>query len=207
MTTFVLASQNKHKIREFDKTLARLQDTIGDYRLLSLSEIDFHGDIVEDGTTFEENALIKARTVAKLGYIALADDSGLSVDALGGAPGIFSARYAGAHGDDGANNALLLANLAGKDNRNAHYVCAIACVFPDGREFVVRGECHGRILTEAHGEGGFGYDPLFYYPPFGKTFAEIPLEEKNRVSHRSVATDRLAEILPNYLAKENEYVK
>ena len=161
-----------------------------------------YGEIEEDGSTFEENALIKARTAASGGYIGIGDDSGLTVDALGGEPGVYSARYAdrcgyaGAH-DDEANNQVLLQKLehVPEGQRGGAFVCAIACVFPDGREFTVRGEVRGEILRSYHGDGGFGYDPLFYYPPLGCTFAELPAEEKHRVSHRGLAIAKLAERL------------
>jgi XTP/dITP diphosphohydrolase len=184
MIKLVLATRNKNKIREFNvlfKELSKLDITV-----LSLDDIGFYGDIEENGTTFEENAISKASLPAKLGYIGIADDSGLCVNALDGAPGVYSARYSG--GDDEDNNDLLLKELDGKDNRNAKYVCTMACVFPDhSKDFVVRGECYGKILTERHSDGGFGYDPLFYYEPFGKTFAEVELSKKNKVSHRGVA--------------------
>ena len=160
----------------------------------------FYGDIEEGGETFEENAIIKASVASKMGYIGIADDSGLCVDALGGAPGVYSARFSG--GNDEDNNDLLLEKLNGKENRNAKYVCAIACVFPDhSNDFVVSGECHGQILEKRHGTGGFGYDPLFYFPEFDKTFAEIDLSEKNKVSHRAIAlralVEKLKKVLPN----------
>ena len=119
------------------------------------------------------------------------------MDALDGAPGVYSARYAGGHGDDAANNALLLKNLADVPSaeRTARFVCCIALVYPDGRELTVRGETEGLIIDEARGEGGFGYDPYFYYPPFGKTFSELSSEEKNAISHRGKAIAKLAEIL------------
>ena len=130
-------------------------------------------------------------------YPAIADDSGLSVDALDGAPGVYSARYAGGHGDDTANNALLLKNLSHLpvSERTARFVCCIALVYPDGREMTVRGETEGLIIDEARGNGGFGYDPYFYYQPFGKTFSELTAEEKNTISHRGKAIAKLAEIL------------
>lgn len=196
MTEIVLASRNKKKIVEFQSLLNNIfKDKI---KVLSLDDIGFFGDIVENGETFEENAITKASVPASLGYIGFADDSGLCVDALNGAPGVYSARYSG--GDDEDNNNLLLKELEGKDDRSAKYVCAIACVFPNHEsDFVVRGECPGKILTERHGNGGFGYDPLFYYEPFGKTFAEVELSRKNTVSHRGIAVEkfvqRLAEVL------------
>ena len=121
------------------------------------------------------------------GMPCIADDSGLEVLALDCRPGVMSARYSGSHGDDAANNEKLLAELADKPDRSARYVCVICMAFPDGRELEARGECYGEILKEKRGNGGFGYDPLFYFPQFGKTFAEISSEEKNEVSHRNAA--------------------
>lgn len=196
MKEIVLASRNKNKIAEFQ---VLLENAFGkDIKVLSLDDIGYSDDIVENGETFEENAITKASVPAKLGYIGFADDSGLCVDALDGAPGVYSARYSGA-GDE-ANNDLLLASLADKENRSAKYVCCIACVFPNNsKSFVVRGECHGKILTERHGTGGFGYDPLFYYEPFGKTFAQIELSKKNEVSHRALAVKKFIERLSQEL--------
>lgn len=188
----LLASHNKNKIAELETLL---KTVCADAEVVSLSDVGFTGEIVEDGTTFEENALIKARTGARLGYITVADDSGLMVDALGGAPGVYSARYAGEDGNTEKNNAKLLAELQGvpKDKRTAHFVSVVACVFPDGREdIVVRGECPGEILTSPRGKTGFGYDPLFYYAPFHKTFAEMSADEKNSISHRGVAMQAFA---------------
>ena len=216
----ILASRNKKKIREMESILARHIEGV---QILSLDDVGFEGDIEENGATYEENALIKARTamqaaenhiavaddriiaiaddriaaIADDRIIAIADDSGLSVDALNGAPGVYSARYAGGHGDDAANNALLLQNLADVSpaERTARFVCCIACVFPDGREITVRGETEGLIIDDARGEGGFGYDPYFYYPPYGKTFAELTADQKNAISHRGKAIAKLAESL------------
>ena len=195
----VLASRNKKKKAELQALLSQYIDGI---EILSLDEVGIYGEIEEDGVTFEENALIKARTAAVSGYIGVGDDSGLEVDALGGAPGVYSARYAGEHGDDEANNNLLLKNLEGKSDRSAMFVCCIACVFPEkyGYEpIVVRGHVEGEILTERHGSGGFGYDPLFYYEPFGKTFAELTADEKNSISHRGKAIEALARKIKNEL--------
>ena len=197
----VLASRNKKKISELN---ALLEKHIPGIEVLSLDDIGFEGEIVEDGETFEDNAYIKASTVAKLGYIGVGDDSGLCVDALDGAPGVYSARYAGEHGDDAANNALLLKNLADKEDRTARFVCAIACVFPDdvNRAHIFRGEVEGKIIDEYRGEGGFGYDPLFYYEPFGKTLAEMSAEEKNSISHRGRAIENFAKTLKEINEKE-----
>ena len=190
----VLASRNKHKIGELEALLGK---HIPDLKILSLDDIGFEGDIVEDGSTFSENALIKARAVASLGYIGMGDDSGLSVRALDGAPGILSARYAGEHGNDRANNELLLKNLENKSDRSAKFVCTIACVVPEknneGHVFV--GETEGKIIDVYKGDGGFGYDPIFFYEPMGKTFAELSAEEKNAVSHRGKAIALFAEYL------------
>ena len=185
----VFASGNKHKIEEFGAILRRY---IPDIEIVSMRDAGIFDDIVEDGTTFEENALIKARAVAKYGYIGVADDSGLSVDALDGAPGIYSARYAGEHGNDKKNNLKLLADMQGIEDRGGAFVCAIACAFPEnsGKEdFAVLGECRGRILCEEKGEGGFGYDPLFFVERYQKTFGELSSDEKNQISHRAVAIE------------------
>ncbi|MBQ9780709.1 MAG: RdgB/HAM1 family non-canonical purine NTP pyrophosphatase [Clostridia bacterium] len=203
----ILASRNKKKIKELN---AILSASIPDIRILSLDDIGFDGDIEEDGTTFEENALIKARTAMAAGgdrYPAVADDSGLAVDVLDGAPGVYSARYAGGHGDDAANNELLLYNLESipDEARTAQFVSVIACVFPDGHEIVVRGEAKGMILRDYRGEGGFGYDPLFLYVPEAegepedKTFSEMTAEEKNIISHRGRAIRKLAAELALYV--------
>lgn len=192
----VLASRNKKKIAELQAILgAHLPDLV----IRSLDDIGFEGDIEEDGLTYEENALIKARTAARRAgnLAALADDSGLSVDILNGEPGVRSARYAGEHGDDAANNALLLANLAAvpMEQRTARFVCTIALVLPDGREMTVRGETEGHIIDTPMGNGGFGYDPYFYYDPLGKTFAQLTPAEKNAVSHRGKALAKMAVLL------------
>ena len=199
----VLASRNKKKISELNALLAK---NIPGIEVLSLDDIGFEDEIVEDGETFEDNAYIKASTVARLGYIGVGDDSGLCVDALDGAPGVYSARYAGEHGDDAANNALLLKNLADKEDRTARFVCAIACVFPDdvNTAHVCRGEVEGKIIDEYRGEGGFGYDPLFYYEPFGKTLAEMSAEEKNSISHRGRAIENFAQMLKEITEEKDE---
>jgi XTP/dITP diphosphohydrolase len=186
----VLASRNAHKIKELQTLLSQY---IEDIEILSLDEVGIFGEIEENGETYRENALIKARVAASSGYIGLGDDSGLSVRALGGAPGVYSARYAGGHGDYAANNAFLLKNLEGESDRFAEFVCTLACVFPDGREpLVVEGRTQGVIIDSERGEEGFGYDPLFYYEPFEKTFAELTAEEKNSISHRGKAIEAFA---------------
>ncbi len=196
MTKIVLASRNKKKIQEL-KVL--LNEQIGtEIEVLSLDDIGFYDDIIETGETFEENAITKASVPARLGYIGIADDSGLCVTALNDAPGVYSARYSG--GDDEDNNDLLLKELEDKNDRSARYVCVMACVFPNHEnDFTVRGECHGQILKERQGNAGFGYDPLFYYEPFGKTFAEIDLAKKNEVSHRSNAIKKFVNELKRIL--------
>ena len=175
----IVASNNANKLKEFEAILG------GRYRIVSMREAGIIADIEENGKTFEENALIKAEYVAKAtGCAAIADDSGLEVDALGGAPGVYSARYCGRHGDDEANNDLLLANL--KDvpaPRTGRYVAAIALVRPGRAPIVRRGTCDGEILFERRGNGGFGYDPLFLCET-GETFAEVSAETKNAISHR-----------------------
>ena len=198
MTKIVMSSNNMHKIKEIEAFLRELcpNDKNGEpFEILSLANIGYTADIVEDGETFEENALIKARTVAKLGYIGIADDSGLCVDALNGEPGVYSARYAGGH-DDADNNRKLLENMKDVpvEKRGAHFVSVIACVFPDGREIVARGECPGTILFDYRGNGGFGYDPLFLYEPMDKTFAQMNAEEKNAISHRARAMEAFAKL-------------
>lgn len=194
----VFATENRHKIEELSAILKKpryLGDGDGELEILTLREVGIANDIVEDGDSFEENALIKARVAARSGYIGIGDDSGLAVRALGGAPGILSARYAGEHGNDKKNNARLLSEMQGVAERDASFVCTIACVIPteDGeRSFVVRGECEGVIVDSERGTGGFGYDPLFYLPEYGKTFAELTADEKNSVSHRARAAAELA---------------
>ncbi len=188
----VLASRNRHKIEEWNATLNRYMEGV---ELLSLDDVGVSGDIEEDGATFEENALIKAEAAAGRGYVSIGEDSGLEVDALGGEPGVYSARYAGEHGNDGANNALLLKKLEGETNRRGRFVCAIGVILPDGERFAVRGETEGVILESPRGEGGFGYDPLFLYEPAGKTFSEMSGKEKNLISHRGKAIELFAEKL------------
>ncbi len=175
----IVASNNEHKLREFAAILGQR------YEIVPMHAAGIEGDIEENGATFEENALIKARFVAaRCNQAAIADDSGLEVDALGGAPGVYSARYCGRHGDDEANNELLLRNLQDVPApRTARYVAAIALVRPGKPDIVRRGTCEGTILFERRGNGGFGYDPLFQCET-GETFAEISPAVKNAISHR-----------------------
>jgi XTP/dITP diphosphohydrolase len=190
----VLASGNAHKLEEIQVMLKDF-----DYEILSLKDVGLsHLEIIEDGETFEANALIKAKAIQReIGGIVLADDSGLEVDALEGAPGVYSARYAGEHGDDAANNAKLLQALEGLEYsaRTARFVSVIAMVFEDGDTLIARGTIEGIITTTPAGKNGFGYDPLFYYPPFQKTMAELTMSEKNAVSHRGNALSVLREKL------------
>ena len=183
----VLASSNKKKITELRAILSSaLEGT--DVEVITLKEAGIDGEIEENGVTFEENALIKARVAASTGMIGVADDSGLVVKALDGAPGVYSARYSGEHGNDKANNEKLLRELEGANDRSAHFACCIACVFPDDRApIIAEGRVDGVILHAERGEGGFGYDPLFYVEKFGKTLAEMTPEEKNSISHRGNA--------------------
>ncbi|MBR6392645.1 MAG: RdgB/HAM1 family non-canonical purine NTP pyrophosphatase [Eubacterium sp.] len=189
---FILASNNKKKLAEMQRILAPLGINVVTAKMLGKTLTD----VVEDGETFEENARIKAVAACKeMNMPAIADDSGLCVDYLGGAPGIFSARFSGEHGNDEANNDLLLEKLEGvpMEQRTAYYVCAICCVFPDGREITVRGECHGNIGFERDGNEGFGYDPLFIVD--GRAFGRYTAEEKDRISHRGNALRALTKEL------------
>ncbi|RBP37614.1 XTP/dITP diphosphatase [Garciella nitratireducens] len=189
----IIASSNQHKIDEMKAILSSLE-----FQIESMKEAGVDIEIEETGKTFEENALIKARAIADLtGKIVLADDSGLEVDALDNAPGVYSARYAGEHGNDRANNEKLLEELKDVpfENRKARFCCAIAMVFPEQREIVVRGECEGRIATKYMGNNGFGYDPLFIIPELGKTFAQLKQKEKNQISHRAKALEKLKKVL------------
>jgi XTP/dITP diphosphohydrolase len=184
MMKFVLASNNKKKISELCAILSSL---LPDCEVLSLGDIGYTGDIEETGDTFEENSKIKASVPASLGYIGIADDSGLCVDALGGAPGVHSARYSG--GGDAENIKKLLSELEDvpDEKRGAKFVCVMTAVFPDGKTVSARGEARGVILREKKGEDGFGYDPVFYSTDLNKTFAEAEPDEKNKVSHRGRA--------------------
>lgn len=190
----LLASHNKKKIAELQTLMRRIS---ADIEVISMSDIGFTDEIIEDGETFEENALIKSRTGARLGYITVADDSGLMVEALGGKPGVYSARYAGEECNDERNNEKLLNALNGlsKEERRAKFVSVVACSFPDGREdIIVSGECRGYILDDYRGDGGFGYDPLFWYEPMQKTFSEMNADEKNSISHRGCAMEKFAQV-------------
>ena len=183
----VLATRNKGKKREFDLLFNGSPIEIKD-----VSEFQKTIEFEEKGSTFEEIAINKAQFVSKaLDLPAIADDSGLTVEALNGAPGIFSARYAGKSATNNENNRKLLEKMEGKENRNAIFVCSIAIYKPTDQVLTYTGRCSGIILAEPAGTNGFGYDPFFYYSPFGKTFAQLSIEEKNRVSHRGQAIMKL----------------
>ena len=180
----ILASKNPHKLTELSAILSQ-----HGFEIALESEYGLDIDVDETGTTFEENSLLKAEAVMKAsGLPVLADDSGLMVDALDGAPGVYSARY-GHKSSDGERTAFLLENMKDvpDDKRTAKFVCVITCLWPDGRKIVARGECPGVITREVHGENGFGYDPVFYLPELGMTYAELPSEQKNAISHRARA--------------------
>ena len=185
----VLASKNPHKLAEISK----ITEKFG-FELVLQSELGVDIDVEETGTTFEENSLIKAKAVMEAtGLPALADDSGIAVEALNGEPGIYSARYGFDPSlDDWGRLLLLLKNMeqVPEGSRQAKFVCVITMVTPDGQVIQARGEAHGELLRQAVGTGGFGYDPIFYYPPLGKTFAELSPDEKNQVSHRAEALKR-----------------
>jgi len=194
----LVATTNPGKFAEVKDFLRQLP-----LEVLSLSDFATSPKIIEDGATFEENALKKARALAEYsGYLTLADDSGLEVDALNGAPGIYSARYCGEEGNDKKNNEKLMHELReiSEEKRTGRFVCALALCAPKShgmKEWTVRDSCEGRISFELKGENGFGYDPLFFYPSLGKTFGEIDRAIKATVSHRGKALKKLAEMLPS----------
>lgn len=182
----VMATRNSKKLKELQAILLDLN-----IEVISEKEAGIDIEVEETGTTFEENARIKAMTVMlATGIATVADDSGLELRALGGRPGIYSARYGNVNSDE-ERNELLLKEMADKEDRAARFVSAVCCVFPDGKEITVRGECCGELLYEPRGSGGFGYDPLFYMPEQGMTMAELDSSMKNRVSHRAKALNKL----------------
>ena len=184
----VVASNNAHKLRE-------IAEIFTEFEVVSQKQAGFDVEVEETGETFAENALIKARAAcAALGCVALADDSGLCVDSLGGAPGVYSARYCGYHGSDEENRQTLLRNMQGKTERRAYFNSAIALVCPDGKELVAEGKTYGYILEKEVGNGGFGYDPLFFSDDLNKSFGEATAEEKNGVSHRFRALQEMLKI-------------
>ncbi len=176
----VLATTNENKVREFKRFMADFP-----VEVKSLSDFGPLPGVVEDGLTFDANAYKKAHHYAKvLGIPAISDDSGLAVEALGGAPGVWSARYAGENATDSENCAKLLREMKGKTNRNASFFCVLSIAVPSGPALTYEASCNGTILEDFRGENGFGYDPLFFYEPLNKSFAELSLEQKNEVSHR-----------------------
>ena len=193
----VLARKNEKKLIEMQEILSRLG-----VEVCLESDVGVNVEVEETGTTFEENSLLKARAVMEAsGMAAIADDSGLCVDALGGAPGVYSARYGGEGLDDTGRYRLLLENMRGLP-RSARFVSVITCCFPNGDVLTARGECPGTIAYAPMGEGGFGYDPVFFVPQLKKTFAQLTHEEKNAISHRGLALSAFRDELERYLGKE-----
>lgn len=193
----VLASKNEKKLVEMNEILSHLG-----IQVCSEAEAGVDVEVEETGTTFEENSLLKARAVMEAsGMPAIADDSGLCVDALNGAPGVYSARYGGEGLDDTGRYRLLLENMRGQTPRTAKFVSVITCCFPNGDVLSARGECPGTIAYAPQGQGGFGYDPVFFLPQRKKTFAQLTAEEKNEISHRGRALALFQEKLKEYLNK------
>lgn len=200
MKKIIFATGNEDKMKEIRKILADPS-----LEILSLKDAGIHADIDENGKSFEENAMIKAEAISKMtGEIVLADDSGLEIDYLNKEPGIYSARYMGEDTSYRIKNASLIERLAGvpDEKRTARFVCAIAAAFPDGTVKTTEGVIEGRIGYEERGENGFGYDPIFYVPEFGCTTAELPEEQKNAVSHRGKALEKMREILKESVSAE-----
>lgn len=193
----ILASNNRKKLAELLSILSDMG-----YDVVSQSEAGLSLEVEETGSTFAENAYLKAEAACKAsGHPAIADDSGLAVDALGGAPGVYSARYGGVGLDDEGRYMLLLKNMEGKEHRTAKFVSSIACVFPNGDVLRAEGQCSGEILKAPVGTGGFGYDPVFYLPEFGRTMAELSPEEKNKISHRGRTLEKFRGVLEEYSLK------
>ena len=194
---FVLATHNPGKIREMSNILSGLG-----IQVVSPAELGITVDVEETGTTFAENAMLKAKAIcAASGLPAIADDSGLCVDALNGGPGVYSARYGGEGLDDRGRYMLLLETMRGQTTRAAHFACAIACAFPNGDELTAQGRCDGTVAFAPMGEGGFGYDPIFFVPEKAKTFGQLTAQEKDEISHRGRALKEFAEKLATYLGK------
>ena len=197
MKKIIFATGNQDKMKEIREILADM-----DVEVVSMKEAGIHADIVEDGSTFEENAVIKAKTICKMtGEITLADDSGLEIDYLNKEPGIYSARYAGTDTSYDIKNSLLLSRMKGVPDkqRTARFVCAVAAVFPNGDKEVVRGTMEGCIGYEIAGANGFGYDPIFFLPEYGCTSAELAPEKKNELSHRGEALRMMRQIMEKKL--------
>lgn len=200
MKNLIVATKNKGKYQEIKEILADIP-----FNVISMGELNLDIDIEETGKTFEENALIKARKVCKLtGEIVIADDSGLEVDYLDGAPGIYSSRFGGENATDEEKNRKLLKMLEGVpfEKRKARFVCAIAVVYPEGKHFIVKGICDGYIGFKPEGNNGFGYDPLFYLPEYGMTTAQMEPKEKHKVSHRGKALKLMVEEFRKELSRE-----
>ncbi len=198
----VLATKNDGKVKEIAEILKPYE-----VEVVSLNEFTDIGDIDEDGETFRENAVIKASEVCyRTGLMALADDSGLEVDCLEGLPGIYSARFAGEEKNDAANNEMLLDLLTDvpEEERTARFQCVMAIAMPEGFVYTAEGTCSGIIAKEPRGDGGFGYDPLFYLPEYGKTFAELDQETKNKISHRAQALANVIDLLSDLKKMEEE---
>ena len=194
---FVLATHNTKKLSEMSAILSKYG-----VQVVSPGDLGITVDVEETGTTFAENAMLKAKAVcAAAGLPAIADDSGLCVDALNGGPGVYSARYGGEELDDRGRYTLLLNSMRGQTTRAAHFACAICCVFPNGDVLTAEGTCAGTIAFAPMGEGGFGYDPVFFVPEKAKTFAQLTAEEKAEISHRGRALAEFAEKLGTYLKK------
>ena len=197
MEEIIIASSNKGKIKE-------IKEILPEYIFLGLSDIGFKEEIEENGKSFEQNALIKARVIhSNTGKTVIADDSGLCVDFLDGAPGVLSARFAGVHGNDEANNEKLLGLMSGVENehRTARFICAAAVIFRDGDEYTTIGVAEGSIAYEPKGDNGFGYDPIFISEQIGVSFAQMSEEQKNLISHRKKALDGLSEIIKKKLSE------
>ena len=194
---FVLATHNPGKLREMGEILSSFG-----VEVVSPADVGITVDVEETGTTFAENAMLKAKAIcAASGLPAIADDSGLCVDALNGGPGVYSARYGGEGLDDRGRYTLLLQNMRGQTTRAAHFACAIACVFPDGKTLTAEGRCDGAVAFAPMGTGGFGYDPVFLVPEKGRTFSQLTEAEKNEISHRGKALRDFAGKLETYLKK------
>ena len=194
---FVLATHNPGKLKEMSDILARFG-----VEVVSPGDLGITVDVEETGTTFAENAKLKAKAICAAAKLpAIADDSGLCVDALNGGPGVYSARYGGEGLDDKGRYMLLLNNMRGQTTRAAHFTCSIACAFPNGDTLTAEGRCDGTIAFAPMGEGGFGYDPVFFVPEKAKTFGQLTAEEKSTISHRGKALKSFAEKLETYLGK------
>ncbi len=200
MLKLIVATRNRGKLAEIRSILADLP-----YSILEMGEVEFYNEVEETGDTFLENSLIKAKTIARLtGYFTIADDSGLEVAFLGGKPGVHSARYAGPQSTDEENYEKLLRELTGvpREKRRAAFRCVMVLAAPSGRWVASVGSCHGEIASQPRGNYGFGYDPVFFVPDFNRTMAEIPPEEKNRISHRARALAKMKTLIDDFIKEE-----